>query len=292
MDDRFTAAGEAGFTGPIEPPARHPEWQGSVSDKWLDRSGHRHMRKMVDTACRDGVASVARLGIGGYAQDASGLPWTEGRTVLNGVSGPAPTASEELSWRPSRRIVVPPHIVHREQLENTKLTYKPPFVGRTSVGLPKGMHPQMLLKRQQSFGHLGLDRDIRRIPFWIKRDAAEPAWWDAGALQEPLARRPGQVFGNTRIKEEIRDMTDYWDSRVMIEKGCKFVTPSTKVNHDSFVGSMKSSLSNPPPPVLMNTKSSSTPLPGVAPPRRLARSVSVGNTGPEELVRMLPEIPY
>ena len=38
------------------------------------------------------------------------------------------------------------------------------FVGRTSVGLPKGMHPQMLLKRQQSFGHLGLDRDIRRIP--------------------------------------------------------------------------------------------------------------------------------
>jgi len=160
------------------------------------------------------------------------------------------------------------------------------------VGLPKGMHPQMLLKRQQSFGHLGLDRDIRRIPFWIKRDAAEPAWWDAGALQEPLPRRPGQVFGNTRIKEEIRDMTDYWDSRVMIEKGCKFVTPSTKVNHDSFVGSMKSSLSNPPPPVLMNTKSSSTPLPGVAPPRRLARSVSVGNTGPEELVRMLPEIPY
>merc|ERR1719305_956125 len=257
-----------GFTGQAEPPVRHPEWQGSVSDKWLDRSGHRHMRKMVDTACRDGVASVARLGIGGYAQDASGLPWTEGRTVLNGVSGPAPTASEELAWRPSRRIVVPPHIVHREQLENTKLTYKPPFVGRTSVGLPKGMHPQMLLKRQQSFGHLGLDRDIRRIPFWIKRDAAEPAWWDAGALQEPLARRPGQVFGNTRIKEEIRDMTDY-----------------------SFGGSMKSSLSNPPPPVLMNTKSSSTPLPGVAPPRRLARSVSVGNTGPEELVRMLPEIP-
>ena len=39
-DDRFTAAGEAGFTGPIEPPARHPEWQGSVSDK---SSSHRSL---------------------------------------------------------------------------------------------------------------------------------------------------------------------------------------------------------------------------------------------------------
>jgi hypothetical protein len=273
--------------GPALPPAKHPEWQGSVSDKWLDRSGHRHMRKMVDTACRDGVASVARLGIGGFAQDTTGLPWTEGRTLLNAEHG-----SAELEWRPSRRIVVPPHIVHREQLENTKLTDKPPYVGRTSVGLPKGMHPKMLLKRQQSFGHLGLDRDIRRIPFWIKKDAGEPEWWDAGALTDPHHKPTGQVFGNTRRKEQIREMTDYWDSRVMIEKGCKFVTPSTKVNHDSFVSAMQSSLTNPPPPVLMNTKSSSTPLPGVAPQRRLARSVSVGITGPEELVRMLPEIQY
>ena len=44
------------------------------------------------------------------------------------------------------------------------------------------------------------------VRFWIKRDAAEPAWWDAGALQEPLPRRPGQVFGAHAFLP-----CDFWD---------------------------------------------------------------------------------
>ena len=47
------------------------------------RNGHHSSRRMVDTHCRDGVASVARLGLAGYMADPSGLQWPEGRYLGN-----------------------------------------------------------------------------------------------------------------------------------------------------------------------------------------------------------------
>lgn len=286
------ASGQAmAHTGPPLPPREHPEWQGSVSDKWMDRrNGHHSCRRIVDTHCRDGVASVARLGIGGYAADTSGMHWPEGRYLGSSpeVNPPPPPAVREMQWKPSRRLVVPPHILHRESLESTKLTQKPPYVGRTSATLPK-MHPRMQMKRAQSFGELGLDRDIRRIPFWVQREKREADWWDAGLLNPSYGPSKLQTFGNAARKQKLREMTDYWEPRVCIEKGCKYVAPSTKANHDAFMTAMTDSLPQKPVPVMVNRSASATALLGVKPQRPPRKNLSSGHLGPEESVRQLGE---
>lgn len=288
----MAAAAIAPEAGPPVPPSRHPEWPGSVSDKWMDRRsavGARSCRRMVDSHLRDGAASVARLGLGGYMRDTSEPGWPEGRSLHRSpeVLPPPPMELRELQWRPSRRLVVPPHVVHREKLESTKLTEKPPYVKRPSASLPN-LHPRIQLKRAAEFGHLGLDKDIRRVPLWVKFDKADPEWWDAGpTIQYGPSEK--QTFGNAARKEKLREITDYWEPRVVVEKGCKFIAPATKVNHDAFLSALGDSLAQPAPRVVLNrTGSSHATLPGVLPPRKGKKLVRSGYIGDEESVRMLP----
>merc|ERR1719409_1647805 len=239
------------------------------------RSGHRSCRRMVDSHLRDGAASVARLGLGGYMRDTSELAWPEGRSLHRSpeVNPAPPMELREMQWRPSRRLVVPPHIVHREKLESTKLTEKPPYVKKVGASLPS-LHPRIMLKRAESFGHLGLDRDIRRIPFWIKHDKAEPEWWDAGPTIQ-YGPSDKQTFGNAARKQKLREMTDYWEPRVVVEKGCKFIAPATKANHDAFISALGDSLGQAPPRAVLNrTAGSHATLPGVIPRRVEKRQVS------------------
>lgn len=61
------------YSLPPRPPSVHPEWQGSISDKWMDRNtGHHQSRKVVETCCRNGdLGSLTRMGIAEYFTDTS-----------------------------------------------------------------------------------------------------------------------------------------------------------------------------------------------------------------------------
>eukprot|EP00392_Amoebophrya_sp_AT5.2_P009184 g9212.t1 len=112
--ENYTSGGSSGSGGTSRPPAHHPghpEWHGSVPDKWMDRNtGRTISRRIVYTAARNGPAdSLARNGFS-YGC----LPY-----------------------------VKPPHLIRKEELEGVKWTKKPGFIG------PNGYGPDRKLQKLQ-----------------------------------------------------------------------------------------------------------------------------------------------
>lgn len=101
--ENYTSGGSSGSGGTSRPLAHHPghpEWHGSVPDKWMDRNtGRTISRRIVYTAARNGPAdSLARNGFS-YGC----LPYVNkesrkmlGSWVVDGVEG---------EWKQCRRTV-------------------------------------------------------------------------------------------------------------------------------------------------------------------------------------------
>lgn len=104
---------------PLVPPSIHPEWQGSISSKWMDRgNGHERGLKQVRTYCRNGHDGIARQGLGAYFTDPRGNVYNEGRRHLPlPEDGFETWPDREVVWRPSRRVsCVPPNTLMKDQL--------------------------------------------------------------------------------------------------------------------------------------------------------------------------------
>jgi hypothetical protein len=108
--------------GPTKPDDFHPDWQGSISSKWLDRNSNLpHSRKIVPTCCRNGDdASFARQGPVGYFTDERGLMQIEGKRQVQGpVSG-------VYQWHPSKKPMTEPGADHWEKPEGLKKVQSKP----------------------------------------------------------------------------------------------------------------------------------------------------------------------
>lgn len=104
---------------PLVPPSVHPEWQGSISSKWMDRmNGHERGLKPVRTYCRNGHDGIARQGLGAFFTDPTGNLYNEGRRRVPFPEDGAETWPErEVVWRPSRRVsCVPPNSLFKDQI--------------------------------------------------------------------------------------------------------------------------------------------------------------------------------
>lgn len=98
---------------------KHPEWEGSVPQKFGARG-----LKRVDCPAREGLTGIAQKGLLGYMTDIEGKrkeDVVQGKMLL-----PASRMySDEMNWRPGRRV-----IPHPTFLESDKITDRPPFVPR------------------------------------------------------------------------------------------------------------------------------------------------------------------
>jgi len=102
--------------GPIKPDNFHPEWQGSIASKWMDRNSNLpHSRKIVPTCCRNGDdGSFARQGPAGYFNDERGLMQIEGKKPVQGPTGGVH------QWRPAKKPLSEPGADHWEKPEGLK----------------------------------------------------------------------------------------------------------------------------------------------------------------------------
>lgn len=113
-------------TGPIHPEIRHPEWQGSIPSKWMDRyTNMPQMRRIVSTCCRNGDAvSFARQGPGGYFADVRGLDIIEGKRYIPCQQ------SRVQEWRPAKRSLSEPGASHWEKPEGLRRVESKPAAVR------------------------------------------------------------------------------------------------------------------------------------------------------------------
>eukprot|EP00930_Biecheleria_cincta_P062439 TRINITY_DN47911_c0_g1_i1.p1 TRINITY_DN47911_c0_g1~~TRINITY_DN47911_c0_g1_i1.p1 ORF type:complete len:310 (-),score=47.28 TRINITY_DN47911_c0_g1_i1:78-959(-) len=98
------------------------EWPGAVSGKFTDKYTALPLRrKMPDTACRNGDSiSLAQNGFGRYFADTNGLIPTEGKRIVP-VHG-----SQVYNWRPSKRALSEPGVLHLEKPEGRGRVDLPP----------------------------------------------------------------------------------------------------------------------------------------------------------------------
>merc|ERR1712014_111845 len=96
---------------------------------WMDPSSGKAMsRKIVHTACRNGAAdSFTRNDFNYWHQ-----PYRN--TTSKRMLGSWVPDGVEAEWRCARKMLLPPHIINKEQIESCKWTKKPPYVGRNGVG--------------------------------------------------------------------------------------------------------------------------------------------------------------
>jgi hypothetical protein len=108
--------------GPIKPENVHPEWQGSIPSKWMDRNSNMpHSRHIVPTCCRNGDdKSFARQGPVVYFTDTRGLVVNEGKRQ---VEGPLGSVHE---WKPSKRPLCEPGADHWEKPEGLQKVQSKP----------------------------------------------------------------------------------------------------------------------------------------------------------------------
>lgn len=122
-------------------PFTHPEWQGSVPSKWMDRSnGHQRGPKFVSKHLRDGQDGIAAQGLGGYMADAAGRLHEEslrGRACTNSRHLPFGSPEREQSWRPGKRFPSPPI-----KVEPNRLSRQPSFPSQevSKVSRPIKLH--------------------------------------------------------------------------------------------------------------------------------------------------------
>ncbi|CAD7949952.1 unnamed protein product [Amoebophrya sp. A120] len=152
----------------------HPEWAGSVPDKWMDRNtGRNNSRHIVLTAARNGpVDSLARNG-----WSYSCLPYVNGESrkmigswVPDGVEG---------EWKRCRKTVKPPHIIKKELLEGVKWTKKPGFVGPTGYGPDRKL---VKMARTQSETVLPLSERTMPGDRWSKTLVRDLENWETQKL--------------------------------------------------------------------------------------------------------------
>merc|ERR1719198_2067277 len=98
------------ITGPIKPPFKHPEFQGSVPSHWLDRgSGFPRGKPLHNADIRDGYNGIARRGFGPFAVDApfrmyeESLRRTKQFPHMDFHVAPWGDHPQEMKWKPSRR---------------------------------------------------------------------------------------------------------------------------------------------------------------------------------------------
>jgi len=98
------------ITGPIKPPFSHPEWQGSVPAKWMDRgSGYLRGKPLHSSDIRDGYNGIARKGLGHYGTDVhfrryeESLRRTKQFPDMDHHIAPWGDHPQEMRWKPSRR---------------------------------------------------------------------------------------------------------------------------------------------------------------------------------------------
>jgi len=94
------------------------ELVGGASSKWWDTATQRvSSRRIVPTLCRNGAPdSFDRLGFQ-YFNDP--CPITENKKIIATSSD---MVDESMSWKPRKRIVVPPSMLYREGLETVNFS--------------------------------------------------------------------------------------------------------------------------------------------------------------------------
>lgn len=139
-------------TGPVKPPFAHPEFQGSVPAKWMDRgSGYLRGKPVPHADVSDGYNGVARRGFGPFAMDASYRVYEEGLRRTKQFPGadhriaPWGDHPQEMRWKPSRRKLedheflwrVGPGTGHGGLLahinEPESISKRPPFIDKTGT---------------------------------------------------------------------------------------------------------------------------------------------------------------
>eukprot|EP00746_Dinoflagellata_sp_MGD_P161161 gnl/MRDRNA2_/MRDRNA2_88207_c0_seq1.p1 gnl/MRDRNA2_/MRDRNA2_88207_c0~~gnl/MRDRNA2_/MRDRNA2_88207_c0_seq1.p1 ORF type:complete len:236 (+),score=35.48 gnl/MRDRNA2_/MRDRNA2_88207_c0_seq1:111-818(+) len=197
MSDGLAAAGVAAGGGGgshvfVRPPPSHPDWQGSLPSKWMDRNtGATRGLRQVPTCCRNGIDGIARQGIGGFGTDWHGRirdELSEGRSKAANPMLPG-WGSREYQWKPSRKVdCMIPSAVVREQMQDVKWTEMPPYVRRRgnivldkcAEGFPPTVHganleSKVLQKRWQKKHHAARMEDlharhsVRDLDRWEER---------------------------------------------------------------------------------------------------------------------------
>eukprot|EP00397_Hematodinium_sp_SG-2012_P054773 GEMP01066327.1.p1 GENE.GEMP01066327.1~~GEMP01066327.1.p1 ORF type:complete len:161 (+),score=25.14 GEMP01066327.1:13-495(+) len=114
------------FKFPQPAPVPTQEWPGCSSSHWFDTSScNITARRTVPTNCRNGSHdSFARLGFGYFTAP---NPCNEGRKLVPPMRS---MSDASLTWRPRKRIAVPPSMMYREELETVSLAQQPTFPRR------------------------------------------------------------------------------------------------------------------------------------------------------------------
>lgn len=165
---------------------QHPEWQGSVSSKWMDRgSGYLRGKPQLNSDITEGVNGVARKGLGGFANDAQGrvheetFRRTKQNASANVAVAPWGDHPMEFKWKPSKRKLedhefnwrVGPGTSHAGLLAHVSepdlLSKQPPFVqkGQETKPVSKFVPPSFISEhRLEDLMKRGLQEVARTKP--------------------------------------------------------------------------------------------------------------------------------
>lgn len=169
--------------GPRQPPSVHPDWQGSISSKWMDSGSGlvRGLGRGKPNALREGMDGPARQGLGGFAMDSYKRVQEEcGVGKLKGCASvpsfppscpPWADRPEAMVWKPCRR-----KLGHLQHPEPDKLTKRPPFVRRRGdvvVTHEARSHPEYDLEASRFKDKVAKDLFSRRKREELRADRME-----------------------------------------------------------------------------------------------------------------------
>lgn len=239
-------AGEASLggliTGPIKPPFQHPEFQGSVPAKWMDRgSGYLRGKPLPHSDITDGFNGIARQGLGPFGNDShfrvyeESLRRTKQFPSTDHHIAPWGDHPAEVKWKPSRRKLedhefewrVGPKTLHSGLLshipEPDLLSKQPAFVPKGGTyALPAVYDPEVertkqawaqkqLIKRQKKAAvEHHMDRSqVLDLENWershVRRPMARSATLGASSKSSPDARlqRSQSESGQQFVRQSV-----------------------------------------------------------------------------------------
>eukprot|EP00439_Symbiodinium_sp_Y106_P041021 s4741_g5.t1 len=105
---------------PAEGQGPVPEWPGAVSAKFCDRNTALPLRRRQVDAPHGPVNGLAQQGFGRYFNDPEGLRSVQGKRLFNIAGG------EAVAWRPGRRQISEPGLLHVEKPEGLGIVEQHP----------------------------------------------------------------------------------------------------------------------------------------------------------------------
>jgi len=225
--------------GPVKPPFQHPEWQGSVPSKWMDRgTGYIRGKPLHHADIRDGVNGIARSGFGPFSVDASTRIAEESlrRTkqfpnhiIRDAMVAPWGEHPQELRWKPGRRKLVDDEFEWRVH----------PATKHAGV-LAHGPEPELLTKRPAFVMKLG----VYALPSVY--DADEDRCKQAFARKQDRKRRAAMRDEERKEKNMVRSLENWERDHVRRPMESKSLPSLASIASPGKMSTVNSYNSGPP----------------------------------------------